>query len=807
MKFISTFYKYFLVFWLIFTAFSGKSQDFNCLDCHEDYTLNSAHHKVVSCNDCHKDVINEDHAEKGAKNVNCGSCHTTFEKQSADDIHHSLKKIAANKIPNCKTCHGTHQIIKPKTVKNKSKEFCGKCHKTNVLTVPFHAQNIDDNSCLKCHQKLDYKKQVGSSVHTGLSCSNCHSSVANNVEGHSKDTSIVLKADCYLCHGAIAIEHKESIHGISLTGGSDEAAQCWKCHGSHNIKKVSSDSSMVSSVNLVKTCGDCHDKPDFSKKHPFSAIAPGAMFSKSVHGKLTAAGSKNSPTCVTCHGVHNIKNRIQEGSMISSVNLPNTCEKCHQKVVEDFKQSIHWLAVKKGIREAPTCNDCHNEHNIQAINSADKRKQIRILQNKTCLECHKNLLLAERYGLSNENTTNYEDSYHGLAVNAGSLKAAMCVDCHEVHKILPSSSPESSVNSKNLTATCKKCHTNATDVFAKSYSHTSNINNSAETIENIVKVVYIWLIVIVIGGMLLHNLLIFFYDLVEKYKKNKKEIRIPRFTKNELIQHTVLLTSFIMLAISGFLLKFPDTWWAKALYNFGIDETIRQYIHRTSAVIMMTLSLYHFLYLIFSARGRFILKSLLPVGGDFKAAIGNVMYFLRLKKHHPEFEHYNYIEKAEYWALIWGTLVMGATGFILWFPTVVGNWAPVWFIKVSEIVHFYEAILASLAIVVWHWFFVIFRSNEYPLSLTSIDGQMTVSHYKDEHKAAFKKVLIEWVEMKSGKRKEKELSHLTTLFLSTLKKNGIDTDTLFQSEIEKDHHLRELLKEKETENEEETKVE
>jgi ribosomal protein S27E len=67
MKFISTFYKYFLVFWLIFTAFSGKSQDFNCLDCHEDYTLNSAHHKVVSCNDCHKDVINEEHAEKGAK--------------------------------------------------------------------------------------------------------------------------------------------------------------------------------------------------------------------------------------------------------------------------------------------------------------------------------------------------------------------------------------------------------------------------------------------------------------------------------------------------------------------------------------------------------------------------------------------------------------------------------------------------------------------------------------------------------------------------------------------------------------------
>jgi hypothetical protein len=131
--------------------------------------------------------------------------------------------------------------------------------------------------------------------------------------------------------------------------------------------------------------------------------------------------------------------------------------------------------------------------------------------------------------------------------------------------------------------------------------------------------------------------------------------------------------------------------------------------------------------------------------------------------------------------------MMSITGLVLWFPTVVGNWAPVWFIKVSEIVHFYEAILATLAIIVWHYFFIIFRAKEYPLSLTVLDGKMTVTHYKEEHKASFNKLLAEWAELKAGKRKENELSHLTELFISALKKNDVDVDEFMKTEIEKDN--------------------
>ncbi len=795
MKQFKTLQALFFMLFILFFALNNKAQEYECLECHENVVKNTAHDKIIKCGDCHKDVKDDSHPETGAKNVDCGQCHKSFANQMKDDIHHKLNKIDNNKIPSCKTCHGTHAIQNPSLIKNNAKTYCGSCHKNNVMLSPFHTNKEVNSGCIECHKKKNYTSQLAFSIHSKLTCSNCHGAIVNNLEGHTKDTMAIAKADCYLCHNLIAATHKESIHGISLSEGINESAQCWNCHGSHDIKAISCDSCTVAKKNLTETCGQCHDDPDFAKRHRFSIKKPGVLYTQSIHGVLASSGNKNAPTCITCHGVHDIKNRIQQDSKISSVNIPNTCEKCHEKITKEYKQSIHWIGVKKGVRESPSCNDCHSEHNIGAINAKDKRKVMKLIQDKTCMECHQNLLLSDRYGLDGVNASKYEDSYHGLASNRGDTKAALCVDCHNIHKILPKDNPESSINENNLLNTCKRCHTNATEVFSKSYSHVSSEKDSAAFIENLVSKIYIWLIIIVIGGMLIHNLLIFIHDLREKRKVNKNEIKISRFTKNELIQHTVLLTSFLMLAVSGFLLKFPDSWWAEILYKIGITEVFRQYVHRICAVVMIILSVYHLIYLFSTPRGRSVLRSLLPNKSDIITAKQNVLYYLHLSKKHPEFDNYNYIEKAEYWALIWGTIIMGITGLVLWFPTVVGNWAPVWFIKVSEIIHYYEAILATLAIIVWHWFFVIFRAKEYPISFTSIDGQMTVEHYKDEHKMSFKKIVKEWSELKSGKRTSSQLSNLTFLFIESLKKNGIDSDEFIQAEIDKDDSLKAFIAE------------
>lgn len=802
-----------LLFSLAFISIvSAQSQeDQVCLDCHSDNTLSktragkkvslfvdgakfaSSVHASISCVGCHSDVdpANLPHNENLAR-VDCGTCHDDKVKAKNFDVHARLK---VKNPPSCVSCHGNHTVMKaPTNNADKAKEYCNKCHTNKIVANNYHGQVLTKNNCLSCHKKVDVKLTLPSSVHKNLECADCHNYIANNLTKHTKGIKISQKADCYLCHGDIAKEHRESIHGISLEEGVDEAAKCWDCHGSHDVKHVKSEFSKVHPKNLAVTCAKCHDNPEFQKKFDLGIVNPGANFTKSVHGQLVLNGKNNGPSCSVCHGVHNIKNKVQPDSKISAFNEPEMCGQCHKEIAEDFKKSIHWIRAKKGFRESPVCSNCHNEHSISPV-SINNREEMKKLQDQTCIVCHENPMIAKRFGHDGDQAKLYQDSYHGLAVLRGDKDAAMCVDCHNVHNILPKSHPASSVSEQNVTATCQKCHPGATAVFSQSYSHKTQ-DKEASKIENIVANLYFWLIVSVIGGMILHNLLIFFYELKKKRRRHENEITIPRFTKNEVIQHLLLLTSFIILAITGFALKYSESWWAEMLRAFGMNETVRQYTHRVCAVIMIVTGIYHVGYLLFTARGRDVLFNLLPKFSDLLEARDNILYYLRIKKEKPHFDKYDYTEKAEYWALIWGTIVMGITGFILWFPTVVGDWAPVWLIKVSELIHFYEAILATLAIVVWHWFFVIFHPHEYPMSLTWMDGKMSLHNYRHHHEKHFRKVVLEWKELQQGIRDKKRVSNSTFLFTSALEKNGLNPDSVIQHEIDNDHELRNWLEQK-----------
>lgn len=792
------------------TAYSQANED--CLACHEDQTMtkirngktislyvnqaihSKSAHKKINCVACHADLKNiEFPHNENLKKVNCDKCHADVAKSVNTDIHHSLGIVNKNKLPTCKICHGTHGIELTSNIKNKSQQICGKCHADNKLLSTYHTLGDAVQKCTNCHIKKPYKLELSKSIHSKLSCSNCHNYVVNNLKDHRLKNNNLIKADCYLCHADIAKEHRESIHGISLAAGMNEAAQCWSCHGSHSINKISSEASTVSSTKLITTCGKCHDDPSFTEKHASTIKQPSKMYALSVHGKLVASGRKDAPTCATCHGIHDIKNRIQTGSKISAIGLPNTCKNCHKEITEEYEQSIHWIAVKKGVRNAPTCNDCHSEHGIHALNTSEKRSEMIKLQETTCLKCHQDLLLSKRYNIASENANKYQDSYHGLAIMRGDKNAAMCIDCHGVHKILPKYHEESTIHSNNIAATCKKCHANSTQVFANSYSHITDNKTFAGYIENLVKTIYFWLIIGVVAFMLLHNLIIFIHDMRVKYTQEQNNIRISRFTKNELIQHVILFVSFTILAVTGFQLKYPLSWWSEGLTYLGLDEMTRRIVHRSSAVIMIALSLYHLIYLLFTSRGRTVLVALLPRFSDITQAFDNILYYLHIKKKHPEFDYYDYAEKIEYWALIWGTIIMGFTGLVLWFPTLVGDWAPTWFIKVNEIIHFYEAILATLAIVIWHWFFVILRSNDFPISYTCIDGKMEIKHYKKEHSLRYKKIILECIEIKNGKRNPNKISNFTKQFISAIEKKGLSIDDFIQAELDNDKNIHEYI--------------
>jgi cytochrome b subunit of formate dehydrogenase len=115
---------------------------------------------------------------------------------------------------------------------------------------------------------------------------------------------------------------------------------------------------------------------------------------------------------------------------------------------------------------------------------------------------------------------------------------------------------------------------------------------------------------------------------------------------------------------------------------------------------------------------------------DFKDMIHNMAFHLGLAKERPSFGVFDYTQKVEYWAVVWGTFVMVVTGFTLWFPTIATSWLPAWVVRVAEVIHFYEAILAVSSVAIWHLFYVVFLPSQYPMSAVWLHGRMP----KGEHR-------------------------------------------------------------------------
>ena len=134
-----------------------------------------------------------------------------------------------------------------------------------------------------------------------------------------------------------------------------------------------------------------------------------------------------------------------------------------------------------------------------------------------------------------------------------------------------------------------------------------------------------------------------------------------------------------------------------------------------------------------SRDGRRLIQDFLPIPKDASDVWGTLRFYLGLGPKKPEFARFNYAEKAEYWALVWGMFVMAGTGIMLWAKVAVGNLLPRWWLDVATAIHFYEAVLASLAIVVWHFYQVFLDPDTYPMNWAWLDGKMPLEHYREEH--------------------------------------------------------------------------
>ena len=608
----------------------------------------------------------------------------------------------------------------------------------------------ENEDCLECHSETDITKFVNdttevsvyvdneilmSSIHSDMSCVDCH----QGTEEHP-DEMPLPKVNCADCHDDSMEEYAESVHAKGRSKPGVPTATCASCHGSHDIKPADEEDSRVHTANISATCDECHSQPEVLQQLGKKGQGPTHGYLAGVHGKSkTEDPDGDAPVCSDCHGYHKILPRTHPDCTYSKQNVAQTCGTCHEEESEEYNQSIHALAIERGHYEAPTCNDCHNEHQVSAGSEKDGDQDHLSHDTKVCQDCHASEVMMNRYGLDNRRFDSYLKSYHGLAAIQGSPDAATCTACHETHSIRSSSDSLSSVHLDNRTETCGQCHENITAEFAQIEMHPVD-QESRNPIAYIFKMVYTWMLVVVIGGMIVHNIIIFVFYIRQRRKALKGMIRVQRFQPWEVYQHMLMFLSFTILAITGFALKFPDAAWVKVMYALGMSEPLRALIHRISAIVMIAISLIQGFYLLFTKSGRKELMELIPTSDDLVHVFQNMAYYLGFGKSAPRFPRFDYAEKAEYLALIWGVIVMAATGFILWFPEVFIGIFPFWLFETAEVVHYYEAWLATLAILVWHWFFVILHPEKYPLSLTWMDGKISEEEFKHHHPLEYEKL-------------------------------------------------------------------
>lgn len=216
------------------------------------------------------------------------------------------------------------------------------------------------------------------------------------------------------------------------------------------------------------------------------------------------------------------------------------------------------------------------------------------------------------------------------------------------------------------------------------------------------------------------------------------ELTFKRFTLNQRIEHIIFFTTFILLAYTGFPLKFPDEWWSQWMIASvgGFDN--RTFIHHYSGLAMIGVGVYHVVYHMVLEKPRFDILFNLKDLQDFKQQI---RYFLRYTDEHPRFGRYSWKQKFEYFGAAFGAVIMGFTGILMWHPFEAMKYFPMGFVQIANLFHTWEAVLASIAIFIGHFY------DEHLgkfLNMSWLTGTISEEEMRHEHPIEYEYVMTSY---------------------------------------------------------------
>ncbi len=400
------------------------------------------------------------------------------------------------------------------------------------------ATMVDSGKCLMCHSAKGLSKTIGGkqmslhveaselqqSVHAGRKCEDCHTDLAGQSFPHKQNADPVNCSRCHKIDNTVGApnlspmtEYADSVHGQAVKRMDKDAPNCKDCHGTHGIKAPSDPKSSTYRSRIAHTCGKCHSDTAMTERHNIPGPATIRLYRDSVHGKaVDKQGLLAAATCTDCHGIHNIEAAKEKGSTVSKPHIPATCGKCHQKIYKTYEESIHGQALRSGIKDAPSCTDCHGEHTI-AKPSEERSSVYPTHVVATCSKCHEDMRIERKYGLPANRLSTYIESYHGVANKYGDITVANCATCHGAHDIRPASDPKSSINKTNMPKTCGVCHPGASKNFAEGSVHVLPSSKKDKGVYW-VRIFYTGFIILLIGSFCAYIAL----DLISRWRRRSR---------------------------------------------------------------------------------------------------------------------------------------------------------------------------------------------------------------------------------------------------------------------------------------------
>jgi len=545
---------------------------------------------------------------------------------------------------------------------------------------------------------------------------------------------------------------------------------CTDCHEKSEVEVLPHNP--ISPVDCTQAC---HLGSRVNLEVRFAHDQIDGMLTGSVHNAEVLEKSnellgtplgKDQARCLLCHDEPTY--RRSDTNWIEQEAPIGRCKVCHDESLQVDTDNYYWHVHARSM-------------------PARSHKEV----TKFCAVCHSNESIKAKFVLP-DSTASYMASFHGKGMLLNDDTTAGCLDCHvgpmeNVHQIKSHEVAESATSTERVADTCRtpQCHPHAGTKVGSAAVHLNL--QTGRGIEYFIAVIFVLLIIFTFGPSVmltvLHMLQIVIgrYDKDDEYNHHRAEKLMKtsegrrllmRFTPFQRVQHWFLVITFATLVMTGYPMKFADSWISEWFIGLIGGLSVARIIHRIAGTMLLVGFIYHLcVYVtmhmkkerIRTGHNYFRIFYYLPMCmnlQDFKRMGQYLLYLFFLRKRRPQWGRFNLEEKFEYFGVAWGTILLGVTGILMWDDSLTTRFLPGRALTISNLVHSFESYLALLHVGIVHLANVLIAPAPFPCSPAMFTGDTPAEEIAEAHPLMIEEAEKELGVGEYGPESQKEVNHV-----------------------------------------------